>query len=401
MKKYLLKSLALAGCLCLSTGLIACGSDAGNQSGNETEIGAEETTETTENSGDEESAQAAESDSTAEDESSEGSTEITLDFSLTDNGDGSVSADLFAMDTYMSITAYGEKAAEAVAAAGLEIERLDVLLTTGSDSSAVGEINENGSGILPEEGIYLLTRGLQLWDETDGDFDPAIYPMMELWGFPMEEYRVPTDEEIEAAMKLIDASKIEFDEESGTVSFAVSGMALDFGGIAKGYTSSRVADIFKEYGVEHGLVNLGGNVQTIGTKTDGSNWRVAIQDPDDTYGMLGVLETHDTAVITSGGYERYFEQDGKRYHHIIDPSTGRPAESGLLSSTIVSGDGTLADGLSTSLFIMGKDEAAQFWREHSEEFDYILCDEDKHLYVTEGIADSFSSDYEVTVVTKD
>lgn len=314
------------------------------------------------------------------------------------SSDEPVSKEIYAMDTVMTVSAYGENAQKAVDDAQKEIERLDALLTTGSDTSAVGEINKNGSGTLPTEGSYLLKRALEISEETDGAFDPAIYPMMELWGFPTENYRVPTDAEIQDCMKLIDPSNIVFDEDTGKVSFKVDGMALDFGGIAKGYTSAQIANIFKKDGVEHGLINLGGNVETLGKKPDGSNWRVAIQDPLDSESMLGVLETHDTAVITSGGYERYFEQDGKRYHHIIDPSTGKPAESGLISATIVSSDGTLADGLSTSLFIMGKDKAADFWRQHKDEFDYILCDENEKLYVTEGIADAFTSDHEVEVV---
>lgn len=324
--------------------------------------------------------------------------ETSVEADTTVSSSDPISKEIYAMDTVMTVSAYGDNAQKAVDDAEAEIERLDALLTTGSDTSAVGEINENGGGTLPEEGIYLLTRALELNKETDGAFDPAIYPMMELWGFPTQNYRVPTDAEIQDTMKLIDASNIVFDESTGKVSFKVDGMALDFGGIAKGYTSARVAEIFKNDGVEHGLINLGGNVQTVGTKTDGSNWRVAIQDPEDSESMLGVLETHDTAVITSGGYERYFEQDGKRYHHIIDPSTGKPANSGLISVTIVSSDGTLADGLSTSLFIMGKDKAAAFWKQHKDEFDYILCDEDENLYVTEGIADAFTSSHDVTVV---
>ena len=115
----------------------------------------------------------------------------------------------------------------------------------------------------------------------------------------------------------------------------------------------------KRTGLTSGLVNLGGNVQALGTKTDGSNWRVAVQSPDDTEDYLGVLSIQDKAVITSGGYERYFEQDGVTYHHIIDPKTGYPAENGLVSVTIVSSDGTLADGLSTSLFIMGEEKSGR------------------------------------------
>lgn len=108
-------------------------------------------------------------------------------------------------------------------------------------------------------------------------------------------------------------------------------MQIDFGGIAKGYTSARIMDIFRACGIKSGLVNLGGNVQALGTKKDGSSWRVAVQDPQDTDQYLGVLSIQDKAVITSGGYERYFEQDGRTYHHIIDPKTGYPVENGLIS----------------------------------------------------------------------
>ena len=160
-------------------------------------------------------------------------------------------------------------------------------------------------------------------------------------------------------------------------------------------------DIYKEKGVTSGLVNLGGNAQVLGTKPDGSLWRVAVQSPDAEDEYLGVLETKDKAIITSGGYERYFEKDGVTYHHIIDPSTGYPAENGLSSVTIVSADGTLADGLSTSLFVMGKDKAVDYWRAHSDEFDMILLTDDEQLYVSEGIKDSFTSDRDVNIVEKD
>ena len=173
---------------------------------------------------------------------------------------------------------------------------------------------------------------------------------------------------------------------------------IDFGGIAKGYTSSRIMDIYKDNGITSGLVNLGGNVQALGTKTDGTKWKIAVQSPDDTEDYLGILSVQDKAVITSGGYERYFEQDGVTYHHIIDPKTGYPAESGLVSVTIVSDDGTLADGLSTSLFIMGEEKAADFWREHKDDFDAILMSDDGTLYVTEGLENDFSTERTVEII---
>ncbi len=322
------------------------------------------------------------------------------DSNLITNDDGSVSQDVYAMDTYMSIRAYGNTAAKAVTAATAEIHRLDDLLSTGKKTSEISKINANGGGTLSADTEYLINRSLSLYKDTNGVFDIAIYPVMQLWGFPTKKYRVPEKSEIEEALKLTDASKIELDTSDHTVSFGQKGMEIDLGGIAKGYTSSRIMDIFKQYHVTGGLVSLGGNVQTYKTKTDGSDWRVAVEDPDDQSAYLGILTTSDKAVITSGGYERYFEKDGKTYHHIIDPKTGYPADNGIHSSTIVSSDGTLADGLSTSLFIMGLDKAEEFWENHSEEFDFVLETDDGKLYVTEGIADNFKSDRDVEVVRK-
>ena len=205
-------------------------------------------------------------------------------------------------------------------------------------------------------------------------------------------YKVPDKETLQKLLPLADSSKIDFNEKDQTVSFEQDGMEIDFGGIAKGYTSGRIMDIFREHGITSGMVSLGGNVQVLGIKTDGSKWRVAVQNPEDTENYLGVLETQDRAVITSGGYERYFEQDGKTYQHILDPKTGYPADSGLTSVTIVSADGTLADGLSTSLFVMGKEKAVAYWRAHSEEFDAILVEKDGTVSVTENIADQFTPD---------
>lgn len=310
------------------------------------------------------------------------------------------SKDIFAMDTYMTVTAFGENAQKAVDEAEVEIERLDALLSTGNADSEIAGLNENKSATLSEDGGYLVERALEINKETDGAFDIAIYPVMEAWGFPTQNFCVPAEDELLKLLKHTDASKISYDKDTREISFQDSEMKIDFGGIAKGYTSARIMDIFKKNGIESGLVNLGGNVQALGTKTDGSNWRIAVQSPDDADDYLGVLSIQDKAVITSGGYERYFEQDGVTYHHIIDPKTGYPAESGLSSVTIVSEDGTLADGLSTSLFIMGKDKAESFWRAHSDKFEAILVADDGIIYVTEGLKDNFTTERTMEVITK-
>lgn len=308
--------------------------------------------------------------------------------------------DVFAMDTYMTVKAYGSNGDAAVDAAVDEINRLDALLSTGKKDSEIGQINANNGGQLSEDGAVLMERSLELYKSTNGAFDVAIYPVMKAWGFTDGNYQVPDADTLKATLELSDPSLIDYDKETSTVSFKKDGVQIDFGGIAKGYTSSRIMDIYREKGVTSGLVNLGGNAQVFGTKPDGSLWRVAVQSPDSEDEYLGVLETKDKAIITSGGYERYFEKDGVTYHHIIDPATGYPAENGLISVTIVSADGTLADGLSTSLFVMGKDKAIDYWRAHSDEFDMILLTDDEKLYVSEGIKDSFTSDREFEIVEK-
>lgn len=355
------------------------------------------TTDETENTTKQESAV----EETVQDEQETGDTETESEASGEDaDKETEASKDLFAMDTYMTLTAYGEDAQEAVDKAAERVEALDALLSTGNENSEIYQLNQNGEAALSEEGGYLVERALELYKKTEGAFDIAIYPVMQAWGFPTQDYHVPDDDTLKEKLALADASKVNYDKDTRKIFFDQDGMEIDLGGIAKGYTSSQIMQIYQDCGVTSGLVNLGGNVQALGCKTDGSKWRVAIQSPDDTEEYLGILEIEDQAVITSGGYERYFEEDGVTYHHIIDPATGYPADSGLISVTIVSDDGTLADGLSTSLFIMGEEKAAQFWRENSDEFEAIMETSDGELYVTEGIADSLTTDMDVTVIEK-
>jgi len=300
------------------------------------------------------------------------------------------SRDIFAMDTYMTVSAYGDTGEKAVDAAVKEINRLDALLSTGKDSSEVSELNRNDGGKLSADTNALMDAALDLYESTDHVFDITIYPVMKLWGFTDQNYKVPSEGDLKAALTLVDASTLDYDKGKKTVAFTVDGTQIDFGGIAKGYTSATVAQLYRDLGVTSGLVNLGGNVQTVGFKPDGTEWRIGIQDPEDENDMLGVVQTHDAAVITSGGYERNFEEDGVVYHHIIDPATGHPADNGLISVTIVSEDGTLADGLSTSLFIMGKAGAIEYWKAHSKDFDFVLCEDDGTLVVSKGLKDKFT-----------
>ena len=307
------------------------------------------------------------------------------------------SSDIFAMDTYMSLTAYGAKAEDAVTEAIHEIQRLDAMFSVGNTDSDVTTANMQGSATVSDETAYLVEQSLEISRKTDGAFDITIYPVMELWGFTTKNYKVPQADELQETLKRVSYENVSLKDHELVLK---NNAQIDFGGIAKGYTSSRVMQIFKEYGIEHGMVNLGGNVQTLGTKTDGTAWRVAIQSPQGGNQYLGVLETSDQAVITSGGYERYFEENGVTYHHIIDPKTGYPSDSDLTSVTIVCADGTKADALSTSFFVMGLQKAESFYENTDLDFDVILLTKDNQIYISEGIAQNFTSDYTVNVLKK-
>lgn len=309
----------------------------------------------------------------------------------------SASRDFYAMDTYMTVTANGANADKAVKAAEKEIKRLDATLNAEDENSEIYRLNKKGELRLSDDTAALVSNALKYSNLTDGAFNPAVHPLMKFWGFTTGKYRVPESKEISSALKLVRTDKINLKEN--TAEFVVEGLEIDLGGIAKGYASSKVVDIFKAHGVESGIVNLGGNVHTVGYKPDGSEWSVAVEDPNSEDSYLCLLKIHDKAVITSGGYERYFEKDGKTYHHILDPSTGYPVDNGLESVTVVSSDGTMADALSTALFVMGKEKAVEFWRKGKAEFDFVLSSKGGQLVVSEGLRDKITSGYDIEFVS--
>lgn len=295
-----------------------------------------------------------------------------------------VTVETEAMDTTMQLTAYGSEAAEALDAAQQDIQRLDAMLSATAPDSEISALNRTGQGTLSEDPRTLLARAIEISAQTDGAFDPTVAPLMNAWGFPSKDYHVPSSQTLQTLLPLVNAQAVTL-ETDGRCRLP-AGVQVDMGGIAKGYAAERVMAIFREHGIEHALISLGGNIQALGSKPDSSPWRIGIQDPRRPDALIAEVQIHNRAVVTSGGYLRYFEKDGVRYHHILDPRTGRPADSGLLSVTIVSKDGTLADALSTALFVMGKSQASDYWRAHRNDFDAILVDEAGCVSVTQGIA---------------
>ena len=310
-------------------------------------------------------------------------------------------SEIFALDTAITLKVYGNKRNAVLKKLENRISELDNLLSTGKADSEVSRLNDTGKAVLSETSISLVKKSLELNKQTGGLFDITIYPLMELWGFPTKNYRIPSDKEIKATLKNVGSDKIIFDENTGKISFKNEGMKIDFGGIGKGYITDELVKILTDEGVESAIINLGGNVFGFNKKPDGSLWNVAIRDPDEPENYMAAIRIGNSAVITSGGYERYFEENGKIYHHILNPKTGKPSDSNLKSVSIVSKNATLADALSTSLFIMGEKKAIEYWRKNGADFDIILMTVDNRLLVSEGISGQVISDkYEVETVNK-
>ena len=292
---------------------------------------------------------------------------------------------LFAMDTYMTLAAYGDSADEALTAASREINRLEATLSRTIDTSDVSRLNAGETVAVQQETRELLTRALALANETGGTFDITVAPLVALWGITSDAPHVPAQEEINALLPLVGGGHVHMD---GVVTLD-EGCAVDLGGIAKGYASQQVADIFRAYDVTSAVVSLGGNVYVCGSKPDGSAWNVGVQDPAAS-GYAATVALTDCFAVTSGGYQRYFEAaDGTVYQHILDPRTGRPADSDLLSVTVISDDGTAADAYSTALYVMGEQEAVSFWRAHGG-FELILITADGRLLYTPGLSDAIT-----------
>ncbi|MGN0509009.1 MAG: FAD:protein FMN transferase, partial [Ruminococcus sp.] len=302
---------------------------------------------------------------------------------------GETTTEMFAMDTYITMTAYGQNAETALSQAAEKLTELERLWSvTGPDSDIHAVNHSAGQAVeVSTETLELVFFALQMAKETDGALEPTIYPILTAWGFTTEENRIPSDTEIAELLKNVGYEMVRTDGSSVGLE---NGMMLDLGAVGKGYAGDLAARVLLDNGITSALLDIGGNIQTIGTKPDGSPWRLGLRDPF-SGGTLGILEISNMAVVTSGNYERYFiGEDGKKYGHIIDPSDGYPAESGLASVTIIAKEGRLCDALSTSLFVLGYDRAVQYWQQHRN-FEMILITEDREIYLTDGIADTFST----------
>ena len=297
------------------------------------------------------------------------------------------STSFFAMDTYMSIRIYGgnDELLKEIEEQVRSIE--DQVSVTGIDS-AVYRLGQTGKAYITQDTYELIKKTLAVCEETDGALDISVYPIVREWGFTVGHYHVPNDSVISELLQKVDFRDIDL---SANMISVPKGMEIDLGSVTKGYTADRLSEMIRQAGVTSAVIDLGGNIQTVGNRPDGSPWRIAIKAPDGD-ALLGILTVTDEAVVTSGGYERFFEDDeGNIWWHIMDPSTGYPAQNGIVSATVVGKAGFRCDALSTALFVMGTEKAIDFWRSKGD-FEMLLVTDSGEFLITPELAKRFTPD---------
>lgn len=299
----------------------------------------------------------------------------------------------FCMGTIISQKVYGENAKVAAIEVEYEMKRLEGLMSFFLESSEVSKLNRAAGQYeveLSDEVLFVLNKAKHYSEICKGSFDITLAPLARLWGIFTSSEKIPLQEEINEALKLTGHNYLSINNELKTSKLEKSEQCVDLGAIAKGYAADRAIEIYKQYGVESAFVNLGGNVAVLGNKPNGDSFRVGIQNPLLQRGQcLGAVNAANKTVVTSGDYVRYFEKDNKKYHHILDPRTGYPAESSLMSTTIVSKESIAADALSTAIFILGL-EAGIKLIDSQEDMEAIFITKDKEIYVTKGLKEDFT-----------
>jgi len=308
-----------------------------------------------------------------------------------DGGNRALSQTFYIYDTVVNIKVFGDN----VAQKNMDdiqhlLEKLDVELSRTKEGGEVYAVNQAAGKeavVVSDATMENVVLSVKYAEEMDGLFDPTIGPLVDLWNIGNGGEHVPPQADIDKARALTNYKDVIIDEAAKTVKLAKEGMVLDLGGIGKGYAADRVADYLKEQGLDSAMINLGGSsIIALGTKPGGSQWNIGLQDPDQSRGtQLGTIKISDEVIDASGVYERFFIEDGVRYHHILDPRTGFPAQNGLKSLTIMSPNATDADALSTGVFLMGVEEGLKYLEALPEDVEAFFITDDNKIYATPGI----------------
>lgn len=306
-----------------------------------------------------------------------------------------VSKTEFMLDTVVTIKLYGTDDESLIAPIFARGKELENLLSAYIEDSDVSHINANAGNeptTVSEKTYYLINKGLSYAKSSNGLFDITIGPLIDLWAIDPPTGHVPTEEELIRVLPLIDYTKIQLDDGNYSVLLPDENMMINLGAIAKGFIVDEMVQEMNELGIESAIVNAGGNIYALGSKPDGSDFNIAIQDPDSDRGeYLGILATSNKSVVTSGDYERFFIEEGVKYHHILDPYTGYPATNEIKSVSIVSDNSTDGDALSTTTILLGLEEGKAFIEE-LDGVDAIFVTRDNEIYMTGQLA----SDFELT-----
>ena len=296
------------------------------------------------------------------------------------------------MGTIITQKVYGEnakKAADEVTAKMADIEAKMTINAPGGDANKLNEMAGVDKVKLDPETIYVLETAKRFSKLSAGSFDVTVGPLVKAWGIFTDHPRIPNQEELNNLLKYVDYNGISIDSKEFTAKILRQGQLVDLGGIAKGYAGDAAIDIYKKNNIKSAFVNLGGNVVVLGSKPDGRPWSIGVQNPRAESGIyIGILKVKDKAIVSSGDYERYFEKDGKRYHHILDPKTGYPSNSDLIGTTIVADRSIEADALSTAVFVLGLEKGMELIKNLSG-IEAVFITKDKKVYTTPGLKDVF------------
>lgn len=296
------------------------------------------------------------------------------------------------LGTFVEVSVVGsdQEAKKAVSEVFDELKRIETLTSFHRDSE-LAKINANaGKGPVKTdpELLKIIDEALRVARETHGAFDPTVGPIAKLWGFSGEqESRLPSDSEIQERLPLVGWDKVKIDHEIGTVELPQVGMALDLGAVGKGYALNRTAELLAKAGMRSALVNIGGDILALGEKSPGKPWVVGVEDPRNSRAIVSVVSLKDRIIITSGDYERFFEKDGKRYHHILNPRTGYPADK-LRSATVVGPVGSTLQPCGTAAFVLGVDQGRKYIESLKDAYG-LLIDSEGNDHFTAGAENIF------------
>lgn len=300
----------------------------------------------------------------------------------------------FGMGTIINAKAYGPNAKVALKAARLETQRLEGILSRFNPESEISRIN-NSAGICCErvsiDTYKIIAKAANFSEYCKGCFDVTVGPLIDLWIKYKERLEIPQKSLIDEVLPYINYTDVEFEPDERTVFLKKPGQSINLGGIGKGFAANKILEVLKEHGITSAFTNLGGNVATIGTKPDGSCWNIGIRHTRKDNSVIGVVSVVGKSVVTSGDYQIYYiAVDGKKYHHILDPVTGYPSESGLASATIIAENSMVADAISTGVFVAGMYNGLDIIKKFSG-VEAVFIDSNLKVYITQGLKEHFSA----------